>query len=41
MAGKDSRSRLLIAFLCSVSRVSIFLEVCPMYCCEQLLQGMM
>ena len=29
-AGSDSRSYLLIAFLCSVSRVSIFLEACPM-----------
>ena len=29
-AGSDSRSYLLIAFLCSVSRVSILLEVCPM-----------
>ena len=29
-AGSDSKSCLLMAFLCSVSRVSIFLEVCPM-----------
>ena len=33
--GSDSVSCLFIALLCSVKRVSSFLEVCPMYCAGQ------
>ena len=35
VAGNDLRSCRFIAFLCSVIRVSIFLEVWPIYLCGQ------
>ena len=38
-AGSEFGSRRFMAFLCSVSLVSIFLDVCPMYCFEQSLHG--
>ena len=39
VAGRDLGSCRLIASLCSVSHVSIFLNVSPMYCLSQLRQG--
>ena len=38
-AGRDFGSCLLIVLWCSVSRVSTFFDVSPMYCCGQPRQG--